>query len=151
MVHLSLCPFPKGGKLLTPKVWKSYVSYIQQTKTFCLCVAPPIHKNMPKQYNTQLATHSQKSPAQIICTQQLCAFTVVCQEPQWPLTPDITPKANFRLTDHNGLLVATEPLLFSAWSRDKAVLEKYQLSLNNCSQKGHWLGVSSTLAKDITF
>ena len=92
--------------------------------------------------------------AQIDFTQQLCTSNVAFQEPQWPLTPAIEwPQWHLTLAadwPQWASLCLRASAIFLPDLSDKAVLQKYQLSLNNCSQRSHWLGVSSPLANCTT-
>lgn len=111
------------------------------------------HKN--KQYKTSAQTqNSDLCPDRIDFTRQLCVSTVARQQPQWPLTPAIEwPQCHLTSgTDHPqwASLCLRVSAILQPDPSDKAVLQKHQLSLNNQSQKRHWLGVSSPLANCAT-
>lgn len=109
-----------------------------------------------KQYKTSAQTQNgDLCPTPIDFTRQLGASTVAWQEPQWPLTPAIEwPQCHLTLGADQpqwaSLRLRVSAILLPDLS-DKAVLQKHQLSLNNRSQRRHWLGVSSPLANCTTF
>lgn len=139
MVHplsLSVCWFHDSGK--------ACVGWIS-TNARLSCMREKKKKSVNKQYKARMQTEKcHLCSARIDFTQQLCASAVAWL--QWPLTPGVR-RAHRRLTSGSD-----RPQWASLWPRlgaillpdlsDKAALQKHQLSLNNRSQWGHWLGVS---------